>query len=507
MVRIYLAFFFLISLVSSIWSQDLSDFYKKVEDKLRYDENYLDIYQISFLPQPSDIAGLRNIPLVDDSKFNFNIREGIQYYFVFLRKSLEIDSLVLLEVIEERDKSQTGQGALFGDLSEGGNLETSTVIRFRDLLAMYYDHPEYYQRLYNLVEKLTDEYAPDSKLNLPIEENFKNTRGTTSMGNDDFLRYAWTNAHHYYPKNDASASSGGGRRRSRRGGGGGSATPFKIDFDFAKLTFYHKEMNFGSSILSAEAHFSPDALNLLPWQSMTMSLGIRNLFNVSQGQSRVNNDFLIDAGIRGRFRINTSSFAHKIPFIFVDEPKLNVASGLEVELHTTRLFKLPFLNFYLSTGTDDYTDPFVSFGTEDSSYAFFTATQWETSMSFYWNGNSSRTLRFKMDIGATGHDIIKATYYNGIQTSLIQNDITPLLALSLNFVPSYLGNDTELFGLNLRLSDSIMRMKFWFKVFELSSGHLFRLETAFISNPYYRPLREWENEGSGMVGIRYRYGF
>jgi len=262
-------------------------------------------------------------------------------------------------------------------------------------------------------------------------------------------------------------------------------------------------MNFGFSRISAEFSFSNDVLNLLPWQSMTMSGGIRTLISLSQNYQNLYDDFLIDARLLGRFRINTSSFASNIPNIFTDPPKLNVGPGIIVAASITRAYGLPFLNFYYSTGSTNVENPYVTIGTPDSSTAYFSFTQWETTMSFYWNTNENLTLRFRADIGIGRYNVIKAVYHNGIKTSSAYNQIQPVVKFNLDFVPK--GN--KLFSANFKWFDNIISLGFWLKFLEIKPYSVIRFEIKYISEPIYRSLRPWENKGSTMVGLRYRFGF
>ena len=113
------------------------------------------------------------------------------------------------------------------------------------------------------------------------------------------------------------------------------------------------------------------------------------------------------------------------------------------------------------------------------------------------------TMRFRMDIGVGQYDVFKADYNKRNDGYLIYNKIQPLLKFYFNFVPS----DNELFATSLRMFDSVMKLDFWLKVFELEPSHLVRFQFSQISSPFYRKRKPWEHEGSSMVGFNYRYGF
>ena len=52
----------------------------------------------------------------------------------------------------------------------------------------------------------------------------------------------------------------------------------------------------------------------------------------------------------------------------------------------------------------------------------------------------------------------------------------------------------------------VIKGDIWFKVVEFDS-HLFRVGGVFLSGPLFRKVKQWENDGGGMMQIHYRYGF
>jgi len=60
--------------------------------------------------------------------------------------------------------------------------------------------------------------------------------------------------------------------------------------------------------------------------------------------------------------------------------------------------------------------------------------------------------------------------------------------------------------MKLRYFDSMIRGKFWLKIFELNKLHTFRFQVEYISKPMFRQLNEWENTGAA-VQLVYRLGF
>ncbi len=490
---------FLLFIPLFLYGQVVDKMYKRIEDKLDKDKQYLNIYDISIDSKSPELQKIVDIPKLGSNKvFNFTSGEGIVYYFVFLMETVETDSLILLEVRKEVDKSAGGQTGFFNDISEESSLDTTVVLNFKDIQELYFNDRNKYEQIYKIVQNSLDEQNPQSLLGIKVDKKVNKSRGISGKNNQDFLNYAWVNNTHGYPKPILKNKSIVRRRRNSD-----NEPPFQLDISTGGLTFYHKFMNFGFSRISAEINFSDDVLNILPWQSMTMSTGIRTLISLSQDYQNLYDDFLIDARLLGRFRINTSSLSTTIPNIFTDAPKLNVGPGIIVAASITRAYGLPFFNFYYSTGTTDVENPYVTFGPSDSSTAYFSFTQWENTMSFYWNTNEKLTLRFRADIGIGRYNVVKAVYHNGIQTSTAYNQIQPVVKFFLNFVPK--GN--ELFSAKFKWFDNIISLGFWLKFIEIKPYSSIRFEIDYISKPIYRAQRPWENNGSTMVGLRYRFGF
>ena len=492
-------FFFFVFVPALVFGQVVDKLYKQIEDKLNKDKQYLNIFNVSFDSKAPELKGISNIPISGMKKsFNFTSAEGTKYYIVFMKETVETDSLILLEVWKEVDRAAGGQSGFFNNISEESTLDTSVVLNFKDIQELYFNNRIKYKKIYNLVRNSLKYQTPQSMLGIKVDKKVNKSRGISGKNNQDFLNYAWVNGKHGYPKPKLK-----NRKSIRRRKNSGNDPLFQLDFSTAGFTFYNKFMNFGFSRISAEFSFSNDVLNLLPWQSMTMSGGIRTLISLSQNYQNLYDDFLIDARLLGRFRINTSSFASNIPNIFTDSPKLNVGPGIIVAASITRAYGLPFLNFYYSTGSTNVENPYVTIGTPDSSTAYFSFTQWETTMSFYWNTNENLTLRFRADIGIGRYNVIKAVYHNGIKTSSAYNQIQPVVKFNLDFVPK--GN--KLFSANFKWFDNIISLGFWLKFLEIKPYSVIRFEIKYISEPIYRSLRPWENKGSTMVGLRYRFGF
>ena len=206
-----------------------------------------------------------------------------------------------------------------------------------------------------------------------------------------------------------------------------------------------------------------------------------------------------------RIKMNTNSFIQNLSYIQAEKSLLNVGSSVIAELNVTRPLNLPFLNLYLSTGNKNFDNPLEMIQKNDAKYAYFSFTQAEFTMSFYWNTSDKLENKFKMDLGAGFFDISRA-FYDGenimTEEATLRNTLSPVVAIHYNFVPQ--GN--AIFGASVKYFNSQFNSKIWLKLLELNNIHTLRLETLYISSPVGREMEEWENEGGVMFQLRYRYG-
>lgn len=110
------------------------------------------------------------------------------------------------------------------------------------------------------------------------------------------------------------------------------------------------------------------------------------------------------------------------PLVFSEVPRLNVAApGFAFEIATSKWWNLPYLNFYLSSGSTAYDDPINMLGPEGRHYAYWSTTQWRGSMSFYFNRDSEpefysveasrkRLNIVRLDLGAGTYNVTRVDY-------------------------------------------------------------------------------------------------
>lgn len=484
---------------SVLFGQTIDHLYRQIELKLIEDRNYLDIYSIQFLPSQQEAADLGSFPLADGKgNFSFRSSENISYDIVFLKDNYEFDSLVVLFI---RQVSQGGDDGpvLFQEAGASG-IDSTIAVRFKDIQELYFHNREAYQKLYLIVERVLRDSEPFSLVKLITDEDVQSEIGVSSPGNTDFINFNYVNNIHTYPKFTASTTP---TTSSRRRGGTAQTTAmtdFKIDFSFSHLTFFHNMFDYDFGTISAEFNTNTPMLNILPWQASTFSGGIRALVNID-GLSDLSDAFLIDAKILGRFRIDMTSFNDKLPFIFGKKSLINVGNGFVFDLKTTGIYDIPFFELYFATGSEDLENPYYI----NNNIAYFSFTQWQALMSFYWNSSEKRTVRFKLSLGIGGHDIVEGDYSGAVIGRRHMKDVVqPVLEMSMNIVP----NNVEFLGINGKFFDSHLTAFFWIKLLEFSNDHSFRVEMQYISSTFFREPELWEQpNGQSLVQLRYRYGF
>jgi hypothetical protein len=495
----HLFILFVILISSNIFAQNLPDVYKKVEKKLDKDSKYLDIYSIPFTPTPEELPYLKNIP-VDFGKNTVSFDDKHIYNIVFIKETIEIDSVVLLYVYTVNTSGGIEDNDAIIDMQSSTTYDTVKVLKFSDVQELYFDkvNRKFYNELYRIVLATMQEQEPKSLLGIKIDESLKKSKGYSGENNKDFVNYMFMNSLHKYPKKKAANVVRRGREKTTK-----EETDFSISASLNHCTFTHKIVQFPYYMLGAEINFGDDFLNVVPYENMTTSFGVRGLITFSEKELDIEKDIILDIKLMGKTRVDFSGAATRLSFIFTEKPKLNVNSGVSLDITTSSLYHSPFMNLYVSFGSNDFSNPYVKFGKRDSSWSYFTSTQWRYLFSFYWNATEKAEFRLKMDIGLGAHNIVKAIQYKRkYSESLMHNKLLPIFGFNLAFVP----RNSELINLGFRYYDNIVKGELWFKVVEFDE-HLFRIGGVFLSGPLFRKTNEWENDGGGMMQIHYRYGF
>jgi len=495
-----ITFTVLVLLSFNILAQTTDEMYRIIERKLLVDKTYLDLYAYSFTPDSKMGTILPVVPLTDGKgAFRFNTSGNINYALVYKNPDLENDSITLLYLLEIGAGGVGDSSNIFGSNVAGG-ADSNMVVKFKDFQELYFQGNPAYAQLVEFLKKELLANDGSSLLKLDKKDKEKITRGMSSDNNLDFISYQMTNSLHRYPKAQLTKSTGGRGRGNQQNTAAGS-TSMAIDASFNALSFFHPVMDYGFGLIGVEVNTNTPVLNLAPWKGQAVTGGVRALFSVSGSIANPLTDMLIDARLMGRFRIDMNSFIDKIPFVMGDPTNLNVGNGFIFEAKTTGTFSLPFFNVYFAYGPENFEKPAYQIGNK----AYFSFTQWESTMSFFWNNSEKRPIRYKMDLGVGGFDVIEADYSAPVVARKKMKDvIQPVVGFSVNFVP----NDIEFLGLDARFFDNHLTAKIWLKLLELDGGHNFRVEMTNISAAMFREPETWESKSSqSFIQLRYRYGF
>lgn len=498
-----LLLFFFIAVLVHAQSYELKEVYKRIEQKLDEDKTYLNLHSYIFQPKQEDLTKLNNIPLFESKeKFNFKIQANVTYSLVFLKDGIEIDSPIVLYVVEINDNALGDTSSFLGQGgTTGPSIDSLVVLRFRDVQELYFSHREIYDELYKLIASRLEEEEPLKLLKIKVDETIQKSVGITKLNNEDFLNFARANYTHPFPV----APDPSKQRGKRRGQQTETVTDYILDASFSNVAFYHPSMSFGQTNISAELSTSSRLLNLLPFSNNLLSLGANIFISMSDDLQKLKDEFLIYLKIGGRFSLKTSSIGNFLPIISAEGQKLNVGSGVTLDMTLSKAFGFPFINFYFATGSENVENPKYKIGPADSSVAYFSFSQMEALMSFFWNTDESEILRLRMDVGLGKYNVVKAVYNRGgVNTNGVYNNFQPVIVTSLNFVP----NNKDLFGTSIRLFDSRITFNNWIRVLELDGGHVFRIELSYLTSPIMRPAYDWEDKDPNtFFTIRYRYGF
>lgn len=497
--------FCFIIFLSTSFSQQLDDYFKKIDLKLKKDKKYLNLFYYDFsADQLNEYLGtVPNFQRTDEKKdFQFQVRDNITYRIVFLKEGIGIDSAIILFVDEIENKSAAGE-SFFGEGGGGPQIDTNRVLNFKDVYNLRLNDDARYDQLFRFVNnylKNSEDNEVPSLLGINPDTDIKTSLGMASRDNTDFLNYMRANHYHWYPREE---KKGGGRRGEQVV----VKTPYKIDASLSMVHFSHEIMDFSLGGASVELGFTERVLNLLPYQAMALTGGFRTLVSLADKKTDISNSLIVDARFIGKLKMNTSSLATNLPYHQADKPRLNVGTAAGFDINITRPFELPFLNLYVAAGGPAFSSPAIKLGTTANPYAYFTFTQAEALMSFYWNTSEKMTSRLRVDVGAGYYDIWKANYRGTSKSpsskELLQAKFIPVVGFHFNFVP----DNTELFGAKLRIFDSQATLTAWLKLLEFSGNHVIRFEGTYMSEPFARKMRDWETKGGAILQVRYRYGY
>jgi len=497
--------FLVLFLIPKLFAQNnnLEILKKTIDNKVVTTNNYLNVYKLKYLniKKRFEINRCNN-------KYNKFIFEPNNYekdnklinnkYLVYF--ILQSDSLTILKIIKNTSISNKNTTSISGPTYDGSKIiHLSNILSFEDLYCLKKESKaDSYKKILHLIKNSIENEGFDKTFNLQKQNKFVKKIANISsshifLDNSNYLNFMRTTSPHIFP----------GKKNKLNN--------YIVDASFSKITFRHKIMyNFlgrseDNEGLSIEMGSYENFMNVLPWHSLSFTLGARTLFRFGNTNNIEKKDY-IEIRTMYKFRLNSHSFGNNF-FIFANEPKLNFAKRVALDISFTRPFDLPYLNFYLAYGSNNFTNPFTftRFDKNKSHYAYFSNLQAKALMSFYWNSGVNDLFRFKLDLGAAYYNIHKVFYKNDY--SEVKKDekqdgwIMPYLAINMNFIPN--GNDV--LGTNIRLFDSVFKITLWAKLYEFKNDSSIRLEVEHLAYPIGRKVLEWEAKSGTFWQLRYRY--
>lgn len=488
-------------------AQEVDDYLYKIDLKLRKDKKYLNLSYYDFFGTDKFLADLGSLPRTQDKPpLSFKNSDAVTYRVVFLKDGVGMDTLVLLYINEIVDQSVADEG-IFGSGQAG--VAEQMVMPFNDMYNLMVNHYGQYSRLYNYLDrlqKIDPEFKFGSLLGIVPDDEIGTSLGITSRDNTDYVNFMSANYLHWYPK----------MRKAEKGRRGETTAttisyPYRLDAGLSSISFSHEFMDFSLGGAAIEINFEEPVLNIMPYQGGVLGFGFRTLVSVNEDKNNPNNSFMVDARFLGRVKLNTKSITDAVPFVAAGDSKLNLSTAAAIDIHTSRVFGLPFMNLYASFGGVGYSDPFIRTRNNKTNrdIAYWSFQQAEYTMSFYWNTSDKLSSRFRLDVGVGYYNIYSAEYNTTSKTAIsgsprqILSVFSPVVSLYFNFAP----DGSELFGTKIRIFDSHAKGEVWLKLLEFPGGHTLRAVTSVLVGPLGRSRYAWESKGDAMFQIRYRYGF
>ena len=506
MLNKLLGFIVLYGLLIPILGQNLDELLDQVDLKLRKDKKYLNINYITF-PNNKITSAMTDVPRTNMREAaSFVAKDNYTYNIIFLKDAVGLDSIQLLYVDQIVDRSSGGE-KLFGETG-GPQIDTTKLFTYKDLWYIQKVRPELYSALYNEVRRFmldNPDQQPPTLLRINPDTDIKTSLGIAARDNMDFLSFMRSNNLHYYPK--AKVIEKKGLRKSGPSSDS-AAVDYRIDAGFTGLSFSHPAMDFSLGGASLELGVDERMLNILPYQG-GVNGGFRTLISIADKNSDINKAFIIDATILVRAAVDLSKLPNSLPFMGASKPKLQFGNSGGIDLHLTRIFGLPFINFYAMAGAvPTLKNSPLRQQLNGKTMSYYNTASAEGTMSFYWNTSESNMSRFRLDVGAGYYDVSSAEYSSAsasqpFSKKAVYSGISPVLSLHFNFAPD--GKDNIYYG-NIRFFDSQLKVNGWLKVLELEGGHVFRVALTYVTAPFARRQHEWETTGGALVQVRYRYG-
>ena len=481
--------------------QIIKNLVEKINYKLQFDKNYLNLNYISLHIDDNLPEILSDLPKsLGEKSFKFNHGEGKSYQLVFLNKGVYVDSIELLYISQISLKVFKDKNIL-QNIGSGSSQDTTIVYNYRDMYNLKNNYPQKYLALLKEVNSFINQNPNEelpSIIKIKLQNNNLSSFGFSARDNSDFLSDARINSSYYYPY--PSKSSFFGRNNS-------SDFPLRLFLSFSDITITSSIFDFENGNMSLFLNTKPKVVNLLPWESNIINYGIRILlFSNKKGVKDINNSSYTDLSLFLRHRTDFSKLTFNLPFLIAYGNNLNLSDAYGGYIRMTRPLGLPTMNLYIALGNRNFDNPIYKIKNSNGYKSYYSINQFSYSFSFYWNTDNSLKNRFRFDIGVAYFDLFETDISLGThsQNSKFSDSILqPWFNIYINFF----SDAQSLAGINAKYFDSEINLYGWIKLLEISERNSISLGLNFISPPIARQLRTWEYNGSReMFELRYNYG-
>ncbi|HOP50792.1 MAG TPA: hypothetical protein PK887_09245 [Ignavibacteriales bacterium] len=546
--KITFTFSFLI-LILNVSAQVKNDYLELVQYKFlneyKKDNNYLNVHYIEF---KDTLPGIKFLPREDGSKLYFKkAKDTVKTYLVFYIKNgvgLETISPFLISMFSTYKAPTTGGGKSLIDkksTSQAAKVDTYLVYYANDFANLKFSTLKENEILYKkFIDYLQEQISPTKVLkksrnlskekqllNLPISySDNRMFQAYVSPDNTDFLNNLITNGYHKLISYDKIIDQTEKQEENQQIDSTQIKTEqwynfFDIvysDISFSKQTIcingISNFFSLGIAKVGFENSFEDRALNLLPLEAPYHNFGLNVFFNLSGNLEDVQNSFFGNIRLLIRNKYHSSHNFNWLPLFEVKEPKLNVNSGFTIEgelskgIFSSVMKNLPVFTFYYSIGGSKLPKPYYNIYDTASIFPkyYYSRTQWEYGMSFFWN--TDKKSHYRLDLGVGGYDIHKFEYFLDttdtpviLSNSSVKNYVQPYISLTYDAIPN-----KAILGYKIKFYDSRFSFKIWTRLFEILKSDV-RLEAYIISKPIMRNNFNWENNGGSFVQLRYRYAF
>jgi hypothetical protein len=516
----------MISLAAEVGVSQPEDYYlRRIQRKVESDLSGSNVFYIELKKSDFESGALRKVKLTHAGKpISIEPMKGQDYKILFLKGNEMQPGFVWPISIEQisvdakapSDSGAPGIGGSIWDRSTGGAGERHKfVYTMREFVDLHRSSQSLdFDAICEFIRGVSQEEPGRVKACRTKDLGGIQRGGLTSLNNLDFLNYARVNDYHLFRNFGQS-----GRGRRVEVGSDSSTLPYYVDLTFSRVSVSHEILSSEHALslrgFGLEFGFGDRTLNLLSYQAPYLRWGGRFLIGLRGNSNRLEDEDFLDLKILGRSKMNTAKLINRMklnelsPVMSLNPPLLNVTSGVAFDFSFSRFSsRLPFVSISYSRGSEDFSNPYVRFGSGGSKSAYFSTIQWEASLSYYWNTDMAKANRFRLDLGAGAYKVCLVDYNQDDQVIVASVD-HPLSSVQILIALDYThcsNNSQTLFGAGARFFDNRLTLTPWLKVLKIPP-HEVRIECMYISPVLGRSPFAWETSGGTLMQFRYRVGF